>query len=404
MHSLTDVDYLSSPQADKLRRVLSQIIPIYPSPSSSTFPTLHIVPKDFLRDVFSKLNEHSIDVADVRLNGGAASYVLIKDSNFQYRDIDILFTLKTPLTVERETTLYASNNEPYLCDVWTMIKYIICSCLIEHMPHVQGCTPTFLASILDTYTKKNIQINSEQDSWALLSLQSLLGRNLELKFIEQWKRQWQFSVDSFQIGLQSILFEPSAQTTVRTMRSGYIPIEAINAVTFGSEETKNENDEKGSATPLEFGFFPSPSSPSTTRLLSTNQTQSNTLAIITLIGAREKRSSNVRSRSIQASTSNDDPEDLAHSFLQFQISVNEDIDDGIVMDADDLTNEDDESNYRTPPMELPSTSTRIPFYSAYRNLREALFHLDNQLIATYEPEKLRGGGLLVKLNDECFFN
>ena len=259
MHSTTKNVYLDGPQIEKLRRVLSSTIPICPSPSSSTFPTLHIDPIDFLGKIILKLKEHSIDVSSVRLNGGAASYVLIKDSNFAYRDIDILFIVNTPLTSERETTLYSSNNEPYLCDVWTMIKYIICSCLIEHMPDIQACTTTFIASILDTYTKKNIQICSERDSWALLSLQNLLGKNLELKFIELWKRQWQFSVDSFQIDLRALLFEAQISTSSK----GNIKVNTRKQ----NEQVKQQTS--GNATPLEFGFFTA-SPLSTNTFLSTN--------------------------------------------------------------------------------------------------------------------------------------
>ena len=157
-----------------------------------------------------KLKQHSIDISSVRLNGSAASYVLINDSDFVYRDIDIVFLIKTPLSSEQKTTLFSSNNEPYLCDVWTIIKYIISSCLIEYISNVSSYTQYFVSSLLDTYTQKNIKISSEQDSWALLSLQNLLGKNLEFKFVEYLKRQWQFSVDSFQIDLLPLLVEKSS--------------------------------------------------------------------------------------------------------------------------------------------------------------------------------------------------
>ena len=157
--------YLTHPtKSKKLRRVLTpNDSQFYPSPPTSSFPTLHITPKDFLRQVLFKLKQHSIDISSIRLHGGAASYILIDDSDFVYRDIDILFLIKTPLSEEKQTTLFSSNNEPYLCDVWTIIKYIISSCLIEHIPNPSTCTQYFISSVLDTYTKKNIKISSEQD-------------------------------------------------------------------------------------------------------------------------------------------------------------------------------------------------------------------------------------------------
>lgn len=255
--------YLTPEQVDKLRRVLTPTIPIYPSPLTSSFPTVHITPKDFLREVVLKLAEHSINVSAVRLYGGAASYVLVNDSDFVYRDIDILFLVKTPLSLQQHTTLFSSNNEPYLCDVWTIIKYIVSSCLIGQISNSQSCTQYFISSVLDTYTKKNIQICSEQDSWGLLSLQNLLGQNLELKFVENLKRQWQFSVDSFQIDIKPILFE---KTRTQSSNSEYIitksqtnslVINAINGVNI-LKNSKDIND-NSSTSPLQFGSF-SPSS------------------------------------------------------------------------------------------------------------------------------------------------
>lgn len=124
----------------------------------------------------------------------------------------------------------------------------------------------------------------------------------------------------------------------------------------------------------------------------------------------------IRSRSVKPSLSSDEIEEqLSNATVQLQFLTNEDIDDGIVVDTDDSTIDDDESNYRTPPMELPTHPSRssfssstcpitllIPVYCAYKDLDEALLHLNNKLIATYEPEKLRGGGLLVSSIDLFF--
>jgi hypothetical protein len=273
--------YLTPEQNDKLRRVLTPTIPIYPSPPTSSFPTLHITPKDFLRQVLLKLKEHSINISSIRLHGGAASYVLVDDSDFVYRDIDILFLIKTPLSSQQQTTLFSSNHEPYLCDVWTIIKYIISSCLIEHIPNASTCTQYFISSVLDTYTKKNIKITSEQDSWALLSLQNLLGQNLELKFVENLKRQWQFSVDSFQIDLKPLLFEKSNPRSITTkIQTQSLVIEAINGVTIVKKE-KNIHPNT-STSPLQFGFF-TPSSLPNVSENKNNNIRCQTLATITTI-------------------------------------------------------------------------------------------------------------------------
>jgi hypothetical protein len=392
--------YLIPEQINKLRRVLTPTIPIYPSPPTSSFPTLHIIPKDFLRELLFKLKENSIEISTVRLHGGAASYVLINDSDFVYRDIDILFYVKTPLSSEQQTTLFSSNNEPYSCDVWTIIKYIVSSCLIEHITQISTCSQYFVSSVLDTYTKKNIKISSEQDSWALLSLQNLLGQNLELKFVENLKRQWQFSVDSFQIDLKPILLEKSdpqskiPQSITTKISTTNLIIEAINGLTIiNTNKTTDENTTPG---PLEFGFFTPSSSPNMRE--NNDNSQYPTLATVTTIQALPP--SEYRSRSPKLCESPNDNDDSDCS-LQFQISINEDVDDGIEADAGDSIHEDDEQQFRTPvdtdnssTIEA-SSPTRIEVFSLYKDLNQALQHLNSKLIATYEPETMRGGGLLV---------
>ncbi|UJR21874.1 hypothetical protein I4U23_024947 [Adineta vaga] len=386
--------YLSPEQNDKLRRVLTPTIPIYPSPPTSSFPTLHIIPKDFLRDLLIKLREHSIEISAIRLHGGAASYVLINDSDFVYRDIDILFLIKTSLSSQQQTTLFSSNNEPYLCDVWTIIKYIISSCLIEHIPNAASCTQYFIASVLDTYSKKNIKITSDQDSWALLSLQNLLGQNLELKFVENLKRQWQFSVDSFQIDLKPLLFEKINPESITTqIQTKSLVIEAINGVTILKKPINSHTNT--STSPLQFGFFAPSSLPSVTE--QENPIQCQTLATITTIKAEKNNSSSEsRSHSSKPSESTND-DNQSDSSLQFQISINEDVDDGIEVDADDSTNEDDDHVFSSSVIEkeiLLPVPLLSEVYSAYKDVHQAMHHLNHKLICTYEPETIRGGGLL----------
>jgi hypothetical protein len=308
--------YLTCDQTDKLIHVVDRSIPICPSQPSS-FPTLNLTPRHFLRQVSSKLKEQSIDVTHIRLNGGAASFVLVNESNFVYRDIDILFHIKTPLSSEQKTTLFSSNNEPYSCDVWTIIKYVICSCLIEHIANAtspekpQQYTHHYLSTILDTYATKNIKISSEQDSWALLSLQNICGQNLELKFVEHLKRQWQFSVDSFQINLEPLLYEkqsstrllshvckcPSISSITKKIKTKNLIIDAINGLTIIKKECNDDeqrNDMKNtieinnqnsllltSTSPLQFGFFTPSSSPDT--ITNENNIECQTLATITTI-------------------------------------------------------------------------------------------------------------------------
>ncbi|KAL1780631.1 hypothetical protein HispidOSU_009276 [Sigmodon hispidus] len=46
---------------------------------------------------------------------------------------------------------------------------------------------------------------TDLDRWSLISLSNKSGKNLELKFVHSMRRQYEFSVDSFQIILDSLL-------------------------------------------------------------------------------------------------------------------------------------------------------------------------------------------------------
>ncbi|CAF0896602.1 unnamed protein product [Adineta steineri] len=431
--------YLTDDQVDKLKQVLDRPIPICSSPPSSS-PTLNIVPRYFLRQVVRKLKQYSIDVTSIRLNGGAASYILVNDSNFVYRDIDILIFIKTPLSSEQKTTLLSTNNEPYSCDVWTIIKFVICLCLLENITNTTSTehqyTHHYLSTVLDTYTKKNIKISSEQDSWALLSLQNYFGQNLELKFVEHLKRQWQFSVDSFQINLEPLLYEKqfnnqsklTTSSIIKTIKTKCLVIDAINGLTIIKKECGGDDDQSNEAknsneinhhqnntiststSPLQFGFFTPSSSPNT--IDQKNNIEHQTLVTNTTITTLNNITDDIyesRSRSSKGSISTLNNDSINSSSLQFHLSLNDDIDDGIVSDADDSANEDDDQVFRTPvdtssgpssPSTIiaidisPSSSPVVEVYSVYNNLQQALDHLQKKLIATYAPESMRGGGLL----------
>jgi hypothetical protein len=109
-------------------------------------------------------------------------------------------------------------------------------------------------------------------------------------------------------------------------------------------------------------------------------------------------------------------EDSTNSALQFDLSLNEDIDDGIVSDVDDSANEDDDQVFRTPVngssapsspstiigVDVSSSPSLIAVYSAYSDVHQAIDHLNKKLIATHAPETMRGGGLLVTFSLQLF--
>lgn len=50
-----------------------------------------------------------------------------------------------------------------------------------------------------------VKVCNDSDRWSLISLSNNRGKNVELKFVDSLRRQFEFSVDSFQIKLDSLL-------------------------------------------------------------------------------------------------------------------------------------------------------------------------------------------------------
>jgi hypothetical protein len=195
---------------NKLCSILEQPVEIH---GQGNFPTLNIVSKDFLIQLRRAFQVNHIDISDIRLNGGkqkknkqifsnkfylkklinlgAASYVLTNDKSFSYTDIDFVFHCD----LSSEST-------------WTQIKTIICECLSQQIPSSSASQLSFSPIIIQTaYVEKIVRVinPSNNDSWALISLYNINGQNIELKFVDRMKRQFQFSVDSFQILIDPLL-------------------------------------------------------------------------------------------------------------------------------------------------------------------------------------------------------
>ena len=130
---------------------------------------------------------------------GAASYVLTNDKSFSYSDIDFIF--RCDLSSE---------------SIWTQIKTTVCECLARQITSSSSSSSSFSTTpqlsfspiiIQAAYAEKVVRVldPSSNDSWALFSLCNVNGQNIELKFVDRMRRQFQFSVDSFQIQLDPLL-------------------------------------------------------------------------------------------------------------------------------------------------------------------------------------------------------
>lgn len=95
--------------------------------------------------------------------------------------------------------------------------------------------------------QKMVKVFNEYDRWSLISLSNNSGKNLELKFVSILRRQFEFSVDSFQIILDRLLESYMQQDSQSRISTAHLKDRSV------------ENDRKSSQSPLKQS--PTPESP-----------------------------------------------------------------------------------------------------------------------------------------------
>nr|XP_056704269.1 terminal nucleotidyltransferase 5C [Euleptes europaea] len=176
---------LSWDQVSRLHAILSEVVPIH---GRGNFPTLKVTLKDIVQTVRGRLEEANIQVRDVRLNGSAAGQVLVKDNGLGCKDLDLVFRV----------TL-ASEGE------FQLVRDVVLQSLLNFLPEGVSKLKISPMTLKEAYIQKLMKVYTEADRWSLISLSNNHGRNVELKFVDRIRRQFEFSVDSFQIILDSLL-------------------------------------------------------------------------------------------------------------------------------------------------------------------------------------------------------
>ncbi|XP_053663564.1 terminal nucleotidyltransferase 5C [Anopheles marshallii] len=182
---------LSFEQVMKLNDVMNEPVSIH---GRGNFPTLEVKLKDLVNIVREKLETDVVaggagmTVKDIRLNGGAASHVLASEPQ-PYNDLDLIFAVDF------------STSRSY-----DRVKSAVLSSLLDLMPEGVVRRKITQCSLKEAYVGKMVKVNSDGDRWSLISLGNSPGhKNVELKFVDTMRRQFEFSVDSFQIVLDSLL-------------------------------------------------------------------------------------------------------------------------------------------------------------------------------------------------------
>lgn len=173
-------------QVYRLHEVMEDTVPVH---GRGNFPTLDIQLKQLVQVVQNKLREDGVKVKDIRLNGGAASYILgCEAMTCSYNDLDLIFGLEMSSTNDLQK-----------------VKMAVLNSLLEFLPDGVSREKMSSCSLKEAYVQKMVKVCNDTDRWSLISLSNNRGRNVDLKFVDTMKRQFEFSVDSFQIILDSLL-------------------------------------------------------------------------------------------------------------------------------------------------------------------------------------------------------
>ncbi|XP_019124292.2 terminal nucleotidyltransferase 5C isoform X2 [Larimichthys crocea] len=176
---------LTLEQVQALDKVLTEVIPIH---GRGNFPTLQVRAKDIIRVVKDRLVERDIQVKDIRLNGATASHVLVRDNGLGYRDLDIIFGVELP----RQEDLQ-------------VIKEVVLGSLRDLLPCGVNRRKITCLTMKEAYVQKMVKVFNEHDRWSLISLSNNRAKTVGLRFVSSLRRQFEFSVDSFQIILDRML-------------------------------------------------------------------------------------------------------------------------------------------------------------------------------------------------------
>ena len=176
---------LTFDQVNRLHSVLSQTVFIH---GRGNFPTLEVPLKDLIDVVSAGLKEEGLKVRDLRLNGSTASNILSSERNCSYNDIDLIFGVEI-----------RSNSH------LQQIKCVVLNSLLNFFPSGVSKDRMNSCTLKEAYVQKMVKVSNDNDRWSLISLSNNEGKNVELKFVDSMRRQFEFSVDSFQIVLDSLL-------------------------------------------------------------------------------------------------------------------------------------------------------------------------------------------------------
>lgn len=173
-------------QVSKLNTVLSTEMEIR---SHNNFPSLLITPAGLVKTVKNNLIKQGVNIGDIRMNGSAASYCICEESDdhpqIRYNDIDLIFGV----CITEDSDFH-------------VIKDAVMISLMDFLPEVVSKNNITSQLMEETYVRKMVLVSNHNARWSLVSLGDS-SSTIELKFVDRIRRKYEFTVDSFQILIDS---------------------------------------------------------------------------------------------------------------------------------------------------------------------------------------------------------
>jgi hypothetical protein len=220
---------------DQVRRIDSVLNEMVALEGRGNFPALELKLKDLLTAVKDRLLKEGLKIRDIRLNGGAASYALLPEQldycyvcGYGYQSGEEGGLLCS--CAATETTTNAGHNgskagsyndidlifgmELSTAKHFDRVKTAVLDALLDLLPPQVSRKRMSQCALKEAYVSKMVKV-CEGDRWSLIALGNGQPNNnsngkgrgcsVELKFVDQMRRQYEFSVDSFQIVLDSLM-------------------------------------------------------------------------------------------------------------------------------------------------------------------------------------------------------
>ncbi|CAI2355972.1 unnamed protein product [Caenorhabditis sp. 36 PRJEB53466] len=193
---------LDNDKVIRLYRILHRPVEIHNKmangrePEISCYPTLSTTLFALISFYLDYFRDQGIPIREARLVGGAASHVLCLEQRFT--DFDVLFVVDPEKQCGNLRQLFSRP----LTAAEIFLKKLLWS-------DGEGRWPMNRRIMESTYISKKFLhlFPGSPDEWSLLTFHNMYGCNVELKFVRNMAREFEFATDSLQIDLAPMLKE-----------------------------------------------------------------------------------------------------------------------------------------------------------------------------------------------------